>query len=203
MDLEKQKVFIKDNAMSLPLKRIATIIGRSSTFVKNEMTRQGILVPQHIRDKFRKDSCFQKGSTPFNKGIPQADWMPTESINKTKKSRFKKGNLPHNTREDFDISLRKDKQKYAYYYIRIKKAKWILYHRWLWEQAYGDIPQGFNIQFKDGDTLNCDLSNLYMIDRSNQVVINKNGGNRIPFELQETILLIKDLKNKIYEKQSD
>lgn len=42
-------------------------------------------------------------------------------------------------------------------------------HRWLWEQAHGAIPKGYNVQFKDGDTLNCVLDNLYLISRKKQL----------------------------------
>ena len=42
-------------------------------------------------------------------------------------------------------------------------------HRWLWEQAYGEIPKGHNVQFKDNNPLNCVLENLYLITRDEQV----------------------------------
>lgn len=44
------------------------------------------------------------------------------------------------------------------------------YHRYLWEQAYGKVPKGYNIVFKDGNTLNCVLENLECItDREIQL----------------------------------
>nr|DAW36172.1 MAG TPA: HNH endonuclease [Caudoviricetes sp.] len=38
-----------------------------------------------------------------------------------------------------------------------------------YEQAHGPIPKGHCVQFKDGDTLNCVLDNLYLISRKKQV----------------------------------
>jgi len=44
------------------------------------------------------------------------------------------------------------------------------YHRYLWEQANGKVPKGYNVVFKDGDTMNCVLENLECIsDREIQL----------------------------------
>lgn len=44
------------------------------------------------------------------------------------------------------------------------------YHRFLWEQAHGNVPKGYNVVFKDGDTMNCILENLECItDREIQL----------------------------------
>jgi len=128
--------------------------------------------------------------------------MTTEQIERTKKTRFKKGNIPHNTKSDYEISYRGQKNDYGYFHIRISLGKWVLFHRWLWEQLYGEIPEGHNIQFKDGDSTNCDPGNLYMIDKNRQSILNRNGGKKIPFHLKETILLINELKFSINEKQN-
>ena len=42
-------------------------------------------------------------------------------------------------------------------------------HRYIWEKAFGPIPKGHCVQFKDGDTTNCILDNLYLISRAKQV----------------------------------
>lgn len=202
MSPSKQIQYIKDHAFDTPLKRIAKIIGRSPCFVQAEMKRQGIVVPQEIRDGFRRDSLIKKGTPAWNKGVAQSKWMDPATIEKIKKTRFKKGHLPHNTKADFDLSLRTDVKGYQYYYIRVKQAKWVLYHRWLWEQVHGTIPKGCNIQFKDHNSLNCTIENLYMIRKKDQHIINMKGGARIPYELQETVLLINKLKMQIHEKQN-
>lgn len=201
MTPEEQKKFITDNAMTMPLKRIAKAIGRSGTFVKSEMERQGIHVPDAVRSAFRKQSHYKKGSTPYNKGKKAASYMSPEGLAKIKETSFKKGRTPHNTRKDYDLSLRKSHGR-DYYYIRISLGQWVLCHRWIWEQVNGVIPEGHNIQFKDGDSSNFNLDNLYMISRKQQAVINHEGGKSIPFELQETILLLKKIKQSINEKQN-
>lgn len=66
------------------------------------------------------------------------------------------------------------KQHEKYYYIRISKAKWVLYQRYLWEQKNGKIPKGMLIIFKDKNPLNCVLENLEMISRIENMERNRN-----------------------------
>jgi hypothetical protein len=48
----------------------------------------------------QRNCCFKKGSTPPNKGKKHAEYMTPEQIEKTKKSRYKKGNVPFNVKYD-------------------------------------------------------------------------------------------------------
>ena len=204
MTVWEQKYWVGHYALIMPAKQIARKIGRSGCFVRAEIKRQGIVIPAETIARFKKDSQFKKGQVPPNKGKKRKDWMSDDQIEKMKKTQFQKGNVPHNTRSDYDVSLRRSNSgKYPYLFIRIRKSKWVLYHRWLWEQVYGPIPEGHNVQFKDGNYMNCELSNLYLIDRQQQAVINKNGGRKLSPELKETILLINDIKKSINEKQDN
>jgi len=200
MKESKQIKFIIDNAMTMPLKTIAKRIGRSSYFVKNEMERQSICVPDDVRKNFALESRFKKNQKSWNKGKKQKDYMSKESIEKTKATRFKKGNVPYNTKKDFTLSYRTQKNGYMYVYIRTSKGVWELFHRWVWEQIYGKIPESHNIQFEDGDSTNCRIENLYLISKKNQARINKNGGKLLPKEYHETIFLLEKLKSKSNEK---
>lgn len=71
-----------------------------------------------------------------------------------------------------------DSQTDRYYaYIRVAKAKWELYHRYLWEQEYGPIPDDHIVRFKDNDPTNLDLDNLELVSRTQhgQEAMTKNG----------------------------
>ena len=60
-------------------------------------------------------------------------------------------------------------------YIKISEVKgkskshkayhenWQLKHYYIWEKANGKIPKGYYLCFKDGNTLNCELENLYLL----------------------------------------
>jgi len=130
---------------------------KSKEFIREQCKRLSSN-PNHGGRKTR----FQKGLVPANKGKK----MPAEIYEKTKHTFFKTGHTPANTRKIFSERVTKNG------YVEIKIAepnKWKLKHRLVWEQHNGKIPKGYNIQFKDGNSQNCDISNLYIISRSEQM----------------------------------
>lgn len=78
---------------------------------------------------------------------------------------------------------------------------YIKYARLIWMQANGEIPKGFNISHKDGNSLNCELKNLECI--SNVEKMQKNTIHNYPPEIKETIRAITKLKKLINEKQDN
>lgn len=138
---------------------------------------------------------FKKGDKPPNKGKKQTDYMSYEAIERTKATRFKKGNKPHNTREDATISARKDKTGRTYLYYRISLGKWVLYHRWLWEQKYGEIPPEKHLVFKDGDSTNVTLDNLELITRKENM--KRNSLHNYPDEIKEVVYTLSGFKRRV------
>lgn len=158
-----------------------------------ELSREKMKDPNHPGRKF----LIKKGSIPKNKGKRQAEYMSADAIEKTKATRFAKGHLPHNTRHDYALSDRKDKTGRIYRYIRIGPAKWIPYHRYIWEQSYGEIPKGYNVQFKDRNTLNCTIENLYLISKADQLKNENSLHARYPEEVRKLIQLKGALNRQI------
>ena len=72
----------------------------------------------------------------------------------------------------------------------------VLKHRFVWESHYGAIPKGYNVQFKDGNRQNCDISNLYLISRQEQLST-QNGIYRYPVDIQKAIRKLSTLKKRI------
>ena len=55
---------------------------------------------------------------------------------------------------------------------RIKaNGKMVLYHRWLWEQANGKVPEGYQVHHIDFDKLNDSLDNLQLLTRAEHIKI--------------------------------
>ena len=122
-------------------------------------------------------------------------WL--ESIEKTKATRFKKGQLPHNTKPaDGVISLRKDKNGHTYQYIRVALGKWELLHRVVWQQHNGAIPPSMVVVFKDGNHLNCCISNLLLLTKQQHLERNQDIHNGYDEQTKTAIKLI----NKIHKK---
>lgn len=139
---------------------------------------------------------FPKGNTPHNKGKP----FPVAAINPNcRKGQFKKGDEPHNTRhlghervsrEGYvEVSVAETNPHTGY------SRRYVLKHRWLWEQENGPIPDGHCLKCRDGNKANTAPDNWECIPRS--LLPRLVGGNRhhhhlayddAPPELKPTIL---------------
>ena len=136
---------------------------------------------------------FKKGSVPPNKGKK----MSPEVYEKVKETMFKKGNSPVNHREVGSERINVDG------YIEIKVAepnRWKLKHRIIWEQVNGEIPKGYNVQFKNHNTQDCRIENLYIISRAEQMRTENSLVARYPKEMQEVIRL-KGVVNRVIHKR--
>lgn len=138
---------------------------------------------------------FKPGHTPHNKGKQ----MDAEIYEKVAPTMFKKGNKPYNTKPVGAINIRLDTQGRPYQYIKIKDSHWELLQRYVWTQAHGEIPRGSVVIFLDGNYLNCELTNLQVITRKENMA--RNTIQRFPAELQEIMKLTCKLKRKTNGKQ--
>lgn len=134
------------------------------------------------------DTCFKKGHTTWNKGMKGLQMGGKET-------QFKAGHLPHNTKEDFAISIREDKTGIKYQYIRVSLAKWIPLHRYIWEQANGPIPKGMKLIFKDKDSMNCDVSNLELLTAGQ--LMKRNSVHNYPKPIAQAVQLRGALNRQI------
>lgn len=150
--------FLKANCKHLTVREMADELKRHPEAVSSAMIRYGI--------KTGRDGKFRPGHAPANKG--------TKGLKGANRTSFKPGSVPYNTKHDGAITTRKDSSGTAYKYLRIAKNKWVLYHRYLWEQANGPIPSGHIVTFIDGNPMNCELSNLQVISRAENAKRNSN-----------------------------
>lgn len=189
---EEQLAYIREHYARTQNKVLADKFGCSIHMIENKSFELNLKKDKDfVRDMSRENMQritnlgmvyrYQKGQSPANKGKKQKEYMSPEAIERTKASRFQKGHLPKNTLHDHAITIRIDSKGNSYKWIRIGLAKWVPYHRYLWEQHNGPIPKGYNIQFRDGNTLNCeDINNLYMISRGEQMKIENSASLNLP-----------------------
>ena len=180
--------------LTVPLKALGRQIKRSSTFVKGRLEQLGLVIPAELIEERKKNGRFKKGDSAFNAGRKQTEYMSPEAIAITKAFRFKKGNVPPNTRSDGEFSDRMDKSGYTYRYIRTGLSKWELYHRVVWEQSNGTIPSDSLITFRDGNRLNVTIANLEIITKSENATRNRAKFLILPQELQTTKRLLTKIK---------
>lgn len=196
---EDEQKFIRENYLLFPVKRVAKMLGRSEYGVFSYLRRNELVVPAELVAQRKKDSYIKKGNTPTNKGKKLTDYCSPEAIERIKVTQFKKGNLPFNTANgDGEIRDRIDKSGRAYKHIRVSLGKWVLYHRYVWEQVNGPIPKDHIIRFKDGNTMNCEIENLDLVSLKHNMDLNTI--HRFPTELKEVIRLKTKINKKIHEK---
>lgn len=188
---KKEDKFILDNYMKIPMKRISSILGRNESSARQRLIRLGYTVPKDVALKFAIESRLKKGNIPPNKGKS----MSEELREKVKSTWFPKGMNPHNTKADGEITIRRDTTGKLYKYIRIKKAKWELLHRYLWKQHYGEIPKEMIVSFKDRNSMNCVIENLELITR--QENMKRNSVQNLPEEIKTAMRFVAGFNRKI------
>lgn len=111
-----------------------------------------------------RTGCFVKGQRPHNLGKP----MPSNA--NSARTQFKKGRLPHNAR--YLGHERLDKNGYVEISIAATNPytgfwrRYVLKHRYLWEQQHGPVPVGHCLKCRDGNRLNTDPSNWILVPRA-------------------------------------
>src|SRR5690606_29239777 len=130
---------------------------KSEVFRSIELKKQG----ERLR-KVGVNTRLKPGQEPPNKGKKQHEFMSAEGIERSKAGRFKKGNLPHNTKYDGAERISKE----GYIEIRVSLGKYRLKHLVIWEAANGPLPDGYCLWFKDQDKKNITLDNLELITRA-------------------------------------
>lgn len=169
---KKEDNFLRDNYKEIPAKQMSRMLNRSENSARQRMALLGLVVPKEITEKFKQQSQYKKGTTPKNKGKKWSDFMSKKGMANSKKTTFKKGNLPHTTLFDGCITVRTDQRGIKYKFIRVAKAKWVPLQRRVWEQKKGKIPKGCKIIFKDKNPMNCNIGNLKMVTCKELMLLN-------------------------------
>lgn len=158
---QEQKQFIIDNNYGKYAKELAEMFNRkfNTTITEKEI--------KYFRHNNKLNSGltgqFEKGHKTWNKGLK--GYM---GANETS---FKKGNVPHNHRPIGSERKTID----GFWEIKVDEPnKWMLKHRWVWEQSNGKIPKGYVLVFLDGNRDNISLENLKLISRQENLVMNNN-----------------------------
>lgn len=144
-----------------------------------------------------RTGCYEKGSIPLNKG----EKMPYNA--NSAKTRFKKGQLPHNTHY---LGHERATKKDGYIEISIAETnphtgyerRYVLKHKYLWEQKNEKLPIGMCLKCLDGNRKNTDPANWEAIPRGVLPFLNGrySGHNydEMPTEIKPAVLTLAKLK---------
>ena len=140
-----------------------------------------------------RDTRFKKGYVPANKGKR----LSPEVYEKLSKTMFKKGQIPKNYRKVGSERINVD----GYIEIKVKDPnKWDLKHRVIWKENNGEIPQGNLVIFRDNNPLNCNIDNLILISKGENMKMNSIGACTYKGLEKEVLLNTIRLKNAIKSK---
>ena len=133
---------------------------------------------------------FPKGIIPANKGKKGYCAPGCE------KGWFKKGQTPPNKTEIGTIRFRAS-DGYLFEKYGPGCHDWKPHHQLVWERAYGKPPEGYVIVFKDGDRMNCDLSNLELVSYAENLELNRSGLRSSDADLTESAIMVARAKTTI------
>lgn len=144
-----------------------------------------------------RTGCFEKGQSSWNK-----DKTAYMGPNKTS---FKKGHVPNNIKP---IGHERICNKDGYILIKIAEknpytnaqTRYRHKHLVVWEEHNGLIPKGMIVVFIDCNILNCNISNLDLISRAENLQRNRLRINEMPADLRPTVRTLAKLETMRFEK---
>lgn len=193
-DYSKEKVdFLRSNVKGISLKELTKKFNENfNCSISEEIIAR---MKRKLNLTSGVNTRFKKGQTSWNKGRK----MSAEQYEKCKKTMFKKGNLSNaksvgNERIDVD----------GYIYIKVKQPnKWVLKHRWIYENEKGKIPKGYNLIFADGNKQNLDLDNLILVSNAELFIINQKGLYKKNKELTKTGVIVAKVLEQANKRKKD
>lgn len=195
--------FIAANVKGVKNKDLAAAVNRKfgtnitetaiASYKYKHKLESGLKFEDFIRKKGAPPTAtsFQKGHVPVNKGQKGIRYPGSE------KGWFQKGHIPANHKP---VGSERIDAKDGYVLIKVAEPnKYQMKHRVIWEQAYGPIPKGHNIIFRDGNRLNVCLENLRMVTKQEVLVMNRKGLFNTNPELTDTGHSIAKLMVGVYQ----
>lgn len=198
---EKEDSFMRDHYPDMSNREICEKLKRSLRSIYSRAKILGLKkTPEFMQEQWQmlaeklqesgKSYRYPKGHIPENKGKK----IPQEVYNRIQYTFFQKGHTSANHKSIGYERINKDG------YIEVKIAEPNVFrakHRIVWEETFGSIPTGYNVQFRDGNRQNLSPDNLYLISRSEQLKKENSMYARYPKELQRVIQIKGALQRQI------
>lgn len=191
---KEQVKFIKTNYQRLPLKQLVLLFNNEfeSTFTTNQIRSYC----KNHNIKSGRTGQFVKGHKSWN--------SDSKGLTGRNKTSFKPGNRPANWRP---VGAERICSKDGFILVKVEiadpytksKTRYMHKHVYIYEQAYGKVPRGYVIKFKDGNKLNCNLDNLICLRRSELLYLNRHNFIDVPDEAKESFITLSKLACKLNE----
>ena len=184
--------YLKDHAQGTSNEKLAELMTERFGIVFRSKQVSEIKKNRHISSGLT--GRFEKGHIPANKG----KHPPT--VGRMAETQFQKGHRAENAVPVGTIKLRED----GYLWIKWQEfhgnKNWMQLHKYIYELAYGEVPKGYMVTFKDGDKEHIALDNLEMISMQQNVRMNSSGLRQLQVDgIFETAKAVADLTIAIAE----
>ena len=197
--------FIRDNSWGVSSKDMAQMVNEKFGTDFNQHRMKCFRAKYGIKSGVT--GWYQKGHPPGTKGktIEEICKHDPEKLARVRATQFKKGDRPVNEMPIGTVTVAGNGYKVRKVSMTGSQwERWELLHRAVWEEHNGPIPEGMAVTFRDGDKMNCDISNLMLISRGEAAAMARKGLWSEDPELSETALAMVRLQieaNKIRERR--
>lgn len=174
----------------------------NARFERTDVSRQNLNALRKRKGwKTGRTGRYEKGQTPWSKGKTCEPGKGGRHPN-ARKTQFKKGGLPHNTQYLGHERVSKD----GYVEISVDEVnphtgyerRYVLKHRYLWEQKNGPVPDDMFLKCLDTDKTNTDPSNWQLLPRATLPYLNGHRGfdyAAVEPEVRPTVIAIARLRH--------
>ena len=175
---------------------MAKVLGISENKIHQLANSRGIKkTKEYIREVHGKvvaiagiNNRFYKGQEPWNKGVKGIQIGGKET-------QFKKGHKPANHKPVASERIDED----GYTYIKIAEhTRWVLKHRYIYEQHHGKLEPHMIVTFRDKNISNFEIDNLEAITKVENM--ERNRITKYPKPIQQTIKTLNKLWQEIKSK---
>ena len=137
------------------------------------------------------DSTFKKGHIPYNAG--------TKGLCKANRGSFKKRNRPAKY-----LPIGSEVKKRGYWMVKVgEPSVWKMKNRLIWEERFGEIPEGYRVTFIDGNSDNFNLDNLALISDNENKLLNQMKLRKEDVELTRAGIGLVKVISKINERKKE
>lgn len=166
--------FLKENVKGITLKELTNRFNKAFNMNVSESAISNLKAKYNLQSGI-VGGQFVKGQTSFNKGKKWCEYMSEEGQKNSRKTTFKKGNIPANRRPIGSERINKRDGVLIKVRDGHKTRNWMPKSRYIYEQAHGKIPEGHKVIFADGNNRNFDLDNLVLVSNAEELIMNQRG----------------------------
>ena len=180
---DEEKEYLRKIAFGKSYKEITELVNNKFGYDLKVSQVKGVLIRNKI--KTGRTGQYEKGHEPWIKG--------KKGVVGPNSGSFKKGDVPAESKE-----IGSERKRKGYVQVKVGQPKeWKFKHRMLWEQHHGEIPEGYNLVFADGNKENITIENLLLVSKRELLELNKSNFIQSEPEFTKTALSYVKLKQRV------